>query len=66
MNERLRDLMIRAGYAAPEIAVRAQRLAELITQDCSEIVRDVYRAEGSELGVAELHELQSRIQSLGQ
>lgn len=33
MNERLRELMLEAGYAAPEIAKRAQLLAGLIVQD---------------------------------
>ena len=35
MNERIRQLMLEAGYAAPEIAGRAQRLAELIVRDCA-------------------------------
>ena len=30
MNERLRELMVQADYPAPEIALRAQKLAELI------------------------------------
>lgn len=34
MNERLKELMIEAGYAAPELAGRAQKLAELIIKDC--------------------------------
>lgn len=35
MNERLRELMLEAGYAAPEIAGRATKLAELIVRECS-------------------------------
>ncbi len=35
MNERLRELMIEAGYAAPELAGRAQCLAELIVNECA-------------------------------
>lgn len=35
MNERLQELMIQADYAAPEIALRAQRLAELIVRECA-------------------------------
>ena len=38
MNERLRELMIQADYAAPEIALRAQRLAELIVKECAKRV----------------------------
>jgi len=34
MNKRLRELMLQAGYAAPELAERAQILAELIVKDC--------------------------------
>jgi hypothetical protein len=34
MNERLKQLMQEAGYAAPELANRANKLAELIVQEC--------------------------------
>ena len=34
MNPRLRELMIEAGYPAPELAKRAHKLADLIIQDC--------------------------------
>ena len=34
MNERLRQLMVQADYPAPEIALRAQKLAELIVREC--------------------------------
>lgn len=34
MNERLKELMLQAGYATPELAGRAQKLAELIVNDC--------------------------------
>ena len=37
MNERIRELMIQSDYAAPEIALRAQKLAELIVRECAEI-----------------------------
>lgn len=33
MNERLREIMVKAGYAAPEMAGRAQKLVELITEE---------------------------------
>ncbi len=32
--------MLEAGYAAPELAARANRLAELIFRECVEIVLD--------------------------
>jgi len=38
MNERLRQLMVQADYPAPEIALRAQKLAELIVRECITIV----------------------------
>ena len=34
MNERIRELMIKADYPAPELALRAQALVELIVQEC--------------------------------
>ena len=33
MNEKIRELMLKAGYAAPELAGRAHKLAELIVQE---------------------------------
>ena len=36
MNERLKELMIQADYPAPELALRAHRLAELIVRECVE------------------------------
>jgi hypothetical protein len=40
MNKRLKELMLDAGYAAPEIAQRAQKLAELIVQECLDTIAD--------------------------
>lgn len=40
MNERLKELMIQADYPAPELALRAHRLAELIVQDCLSNMED--------------------------
>ena len=37
MNERIRKLMLEAGYAAPELAGRANKLAELIVRECAEL-----------------------------
>ena len=34
MNERIKELMLEAGYAAPEIALRAQKLADLVVKEC--------------------------------
>jgi hypothetical protein len=35
MNKRLEELMLEAGYAAPELAGRANKLAELIVKECA-------------------------------
>lgn len=37
MNDKLRELMFEAGYAAPELAERAQRLSELIIRECAKV-----------------------------
>jgi len=37
MNGKLKELMIEAGYAYPEGATRAHKLAELIAKECAEI-----------------------------
>jgi len=39
MTDRLKELMLEAGYAAPEIAGRANKLAELIVKDVCKIVK---------------------------
>lgn len=39
MNNRILELMKQADYPAPEIALRAQKLAELVVRECAEIVR---------------------------
>ena len=36
MNERVKELMLEAGFAAPELAGRANLLAELIVKECAE------------------------------
>ena len=37
MNEHVKELMIEAGYAAPEIAGRAQKLVELTVRECANL-----------------------------
>lgn len=48
MNERLKELMLEAGYAAPEIALRAQKLAELVVKECA---MEANRLENNEFWV---------------
>ena len=38
MNPRIKQLMVQADYPAPEIALRAQKLAELIVQECARVI----------------------------
>jgi hypothetical protein len=45
MNKRLEELMLEAGYAAPELAGRANQLAKLIVQECIDIVRPTQHHE---------------------
>ena len=40
MNERIKQLMLESGYAAPEIAKRAQVLSEAIIRDCIQTLRN--------------------------
>lgn len=43
MNTRIRELMLEAGYAAPELAGRANKLAELIVEEFRTVLADEYR-----------------------
>ena len=36
--DRITSLMLRAGYAAPELAGRAKKFAELLVRDCSDLI----------------------------
>lgn len=40
MNPRIEELMLEAGYAAPELAGRANKLAELIVRECANVAAD--------------------------
>ena len=40
MNENLKKLMKRADYPAPEMALRAQKFAELIVKECAEWIKN--------------------------
>lgn len=40
MNERIKDLMKQADYAAPEMAARAIVLSDLIIKDCIQTLRN--------------------------
>ena len=49
MNERIKELMLEAGYAAPEIAGRAQKFAQLIVRECAD-----FADKGTRGGIGEL------------
>ena len=40
MNEKIKELMLEAGFAAPELAGRANKFAELIVKECADVCRD--------------------------
>ena len=40
MNERIREIMMQSDYPAPELALRAQKLAELIVRECAEWIKN--------------------------
>jgi len=40
MNQRIKELMKNANYAAPELASRAQLLSQLIIEDCIQTLRN--------------------------
>lgn len=61
MNERIEQLAKEAGYAAPEMAERMNRFAELMAGDFIELVRDVLRDEDSPLTYAAASALQAKI-----
>jgi len=42
MNEHIKKFMLEAGYAAPELAGRAQQLVELIVRECGEVAYKAY------------------------
>ena len=37
MNDRIKELMLEAGFAAPELAGRANKFDELLVQDCADL-----------------------------
>ena len=42
MNQHIRDIMARAGYAAPELDSRAQVLADLIVARCVDTIQEMH------------------------
>ena len=57
-KSRIRELMLEAGYAAPELAGRANKLAELIVRECANVAAehdalDIYEEIREHFGVEE-------------
>ena len=57
MNERINELMLEAGYAAPELAFRAHKLVELVVRECVAICESGTPTQTTSGGVAELIKL---------
>ena len=53
MNEQIRELMVQADYPAPELALRAQKLAELIVRECIDWCNAHARDDGTAQRIAE-------------
>ena len=56
MNERILELMKQADYPAPELALRAHKLAELIVRECANVAAnhdalDIYEEIREHFGV---------------
>jgi hypothetical protein len=56
MNNRIKELMLESGYAAPELASRANKLAELIIRECADVAAehsalDIYEEIREHFGV---------------
>jgi len=45
VNERMKELMLEAGYAAPELAGRAKKLNELIIKECIRYFNEDYQRD---------------------
>ena len=61
MSTRLNELMLHAGYAAPELAGRAKQLASNILQDVHDTILFVYLNAKSDEQRAILNELQAEL-----
>lgn len=64
MNERIKELMLEAGYVAPELAPRAQKLIDLVLADCIEICRQAFRDEDIELSYRACTHLQAQFRAM--
>lgn len=52
MNNRILELMKQADYPAPEIALRAQKLAELVVRECVNICEQGNKTQMTSSGAA--------------
>ena len=67
MNERLKELMIQADYPAPELALRAHRLTELIVQECIDKITTYDLVPGHSAKWEDIYDIHARLlQDLGE
>jgi len=59
MNPRIRELMVQAGYASPELAGRAHNLAELLVKECVGIASNYDKPKLSGPGLAIASKIES-------
>ena len=45
MERRVEEIMIEAGYAAPELAGRAQKLIDLVVKECASLFPNQFTDE---------------------
>jgi len=61
MNERIKELMKQADYPAPELALRAHKLAELIVQECIEKITTYDLVPGHSAKWEDIYDIHTRL-----
>jgi hypothetical protein len=62
MNERIQQMMLEAGYASPELSDRAQKLADLIIEECIDICIEGTATQMTSNGAAQFIKLRFGIE----
>jgi len=67
MNARILELMRQADYPAPEIALRAQKFAELIVKECIDKITTYDLVPGHSAKWEDIYDIHARLlQDLGE
>ena len=67
MNERIKELMKQADYPAPELALRAHKLAELIIRECIDKITTYDLVPGHSAKWEDIYDIHTRLlQDLGE